>query len=218
MILSDFLSRQKHDKSDPHEIIPISFNMQEKLHTRYNNIHENDKNIHLIQMRSQSKTNGTVLPKVHGVHKGVNLNVHPEKQIIKPVVTPVQSHVSTVSKDQYHVKPRLGQGRVGIKKKMFRFPMPQTCDKPEQPKLLPGRWPIIQIAERPFLQPPQIDVQPKTISKVPFKEKSIFPERSVQHTDQVVPNSMVPKIVLEHVKKTLSLDDLITRSKTRNKI
>ena len=28
MILSNFLSRQKHDDSNPHEIIPISFNMQ----------------------------------------------------------------------------------------------------------------------------------------------------------------------------------------------
>ena len=28
MILSDFLSREKHDNSNPHEIIPISFNMQ----------------------------------------------------------------------------------------------------------------------------------------------------------------------------------------------
>ena len=27
MILSDFLSRQKYDNSNPHEIIPISFNM-----------------------------------------------------------------------------------------------------------------------------------------------------------------------------------------------
>ena len=31
MILSDFLSRQKHDDSNPHEIIPISFNMQHVL-------------------------------------------------------------------------------------------------------------------------------------------------------------------------------------------
>ena len=27
MIISDFLSRQKHDDSNPYEIIPISFNM-----------------------------------------------------------------------------------------------------------------------------------------------------------------------------------------------
>ena len=32
MILSDFLSRQKHDDSDPHEIIPISFNRYNALH------------------------------------------------------------------------------------------------------------------------------------------------------------------------------------------
>ena len=29
MILSDFLSRQGTDKSDPHEIIPISFDMKD---------------------------------------------------------------------------------------------------------------------------------------------------------------------------------------------
>ena len=28
MILCDFLFRQKHDDSNPYEIIPISFNMQ----------------------------------------------------------------------------------------------------------------------------------------------------------------------------------------------
>ena len=32
MILSDFLSRQKHDDSNPHEIIPISFTMHNVLH------------------------------------------------------------------------------------------------------------------------------------------------------------------------------------------
>ena len=40
MIFSDFLSRQKHDDSNPHEIIPISFNMQNVLHSRYYNIGE----------------------------------------------------------------------------------------------------------------------------------------------------------------------------------
>ena len=38
MILSCFLSRQKHDDSNPHEIIPISFNMQSILHDRYYNM------------------------------------------------------------------------------------------------------------------------------------------------------------------------------------
>ena len=32
MILSNFLSRQIHDTSDPHEIIPTSFKMYKALH------------------------------------------------------------------------------------------------------------------------------------------------------------------------------------------
>ena len=35
MVLSDFLSRQKHDDSYPHEIIPISFNMYNTLYETY---------------------------------------------------------------------------------------------------------------------------------------------------------------------------------------
>ena len=37
MVLSDFLSRQKHDDSDsdPHEIIPVSFNMYNALYKIY---------------------------------------------------------------------------------------------------------------------------------------------------------------------------------------
>ena len=38
MILSDFLSRKKHDESNPHEIIPISSNMLGVLQDKYYNI------------------------------------------------------------------------------------------------------------------------------------------------------------------------------------
>ena len=38
MILSNFLSRQKHDDSNPNEIIPISFNMHNALYGKYYNI------------------------------------------------------------------------------------------------------------------------------------------------------------------------------------
>ena len=37
MVLSDFLSRQNHNDSNPHEIIPISFNMYKLLHEKYYN-------------------------------------------------------------------------------------------------------------------------------------------------------------------------------------
>ena len=35
MVLSDFLSRQNNDDSNPHEIIPISFNMHKLLQANY---------------------------------------------------------------------------------------------------------------------------------------------------------------------------------------
>ena len=53
MILSDFLSCQKNDNSNPHKIIPISFNMCQVLDDSY----YNEK--YLIQMRSQAKSSGS---------------------------------------------------------------------------------------------------------------------------------------------------------------
>ena len=47
MILSDFLSRQEIDKSDPHEIIPISFDMKAILNEKYYKIEEEGK--YLVQ-------------------------------------------------------------------------------------------------------------------------------------------------------------------------
>ena len=43
MILSNFLSRQTHDDSDPHDIIPISFNMHNMLHERYYKIEAKER-------------------------------------------------------------------------------------------------------------------------------------------------------------------------------
>ena len=48
MILSDFLSRQEIDKSNPHEIIPISFDMKTILNDRYYNVEE-EKGKYLVQ-------------------------------------------------------------------------------------------------------------------------------------------------------------------------
>ena len=52
MILSDFLSRQIKDDSDPHEIIPISFNIREILQENYHNI---IANTYMVQTRAQAK-------------------------------------------------------------------------------------------------------------------------------------------------------------------
>ena len=48
MILSDVLSRQEIDKSNPHEIIPISFDMKTILNDRYYKVEEG-KGKYLVQ-------------------------------------------------------------------------------------------------------------------------------------------------------------------------
>ena len=53
MILSDILSRQKHDNSNPHKIILILFNMQNILQSRYYNINEREGK-YLVQIGSQA--------------------------------------------------------------------------------------------------------------------------------------------------------------------
>ena len=49
MILSDFLSRQGTDKSDQHEIIPISFDMKAILNDKYYNVEEEEESKYLVQ-------------------------------------------------------------------------------------------------------------------------------------------------------------------------
>ena len=98
MILSDFLSRQKNNDSNPHEIIPISFNMCQVLDDTY----YCDK--YLIQTRSQAKSNGIKVPEVHGIGMNLDPNLKPEKQHIIP---------KQGSKERLHI----GQGRVGSRRK-----------------------------------------------------------------------------------------------------
>ena len=52
MILSDFLSRQIENDSNPHEIIPISFNIWEILQESY---HRMVMDTYNVQMRAQAK-------------------------------------------------------------------------------------------------------------------------------------------------------------------
>ena len=61
MVLSDFLSRQHGDSSNPHEVIPISFNMAKVLQQNY----QNYAKTYLVQTRSQSKANNARLSDTH---------------------------------------------------------------------------------------------------------------------------------------------------------
>ena len=81
MVLSDFLSRQRHDNSNPHEIIPISFNMQSILQSKYYNIGKEHVGKSLVLTRSQGKSSGISLPEGHSVGKGLDLNILPESRL-----------------------------------------------------------------------------------------------------------------------------------------
>ena len=98
MILSDFLSRQKIDNSNLHEIIPLSFNICWILDNNY----YSEK--YLIQTRPQAKTSGIKPPEVHGVGKNLDPNLKPEKQ-------------HAISKQGSMERPHVGPGRTGLRKK-----------------------------------------------------------------------------------------------------
>ena len=65
---------------------------------------------------------------------------------------------------------------------MFKFPVSQPLYKPEQLKLLPGRKPIIQIAERP--------IPSKTRSKVSTPENSGLHHKVIPIPDYTIPQTM----------------------------
>ena len=66
MVLSDFLSRQNNNNSDPHEIIPISFNMHKVYQENFYKIDS-----YLVQTQSQARCSGIKLPEVHGMRKKI---------------------------------------------------------------------------------------------------------------------------------------------------
>ena len=79
------------------------------LQYRYYNL-EGEKERYMIQTRSQTKASGVQLPEVHGTKKGLDPHKILEKQL-QPVVKPA-----------IEKKPRLGQGRAGIKRKVKLAP------------------------------------------------------------------------------------------------
>ena len=85
MILSDFLSRQNVNDSNPHQIIPFSFNLRTVLQDKYHNL-EGENERYMIQARSQMKASGVQLPEVHGSRKGLDPHKIPEKQP-QPIVS-----------------------------------------------------------------------------------------------------------------------------------
>ena len=70
------------------------------LQEKYYDIGRSER--YLVQTRSQVKSSRIKLPEVHGVSKGLDPNIQPEKQVSKPLV-----------KEISQIKPWIGKGRVG---------------------------------------------------------------------------------------------------------
>ena len=104
MILSDFLSRQDPGDEDTKEIIPISFNMRSVLQDKYYNVNESEEK-YMVQTRLQMKASGVQLPEVHGSRKRLDPHRIPEKQ---------PQPITGLDVDR---KPRIGQGRAGVRRK-----------------------------------------------------------------------------------------------------
>ena len=144
MILSNFLSRQKIDDNDTNEIILISFNVRSVLQDKCYSLDE-EKEKYMVQTRSQTKASGVQLPEVHGSRKGLDPHKIPEKQP-QPIIG--------LDVDR---KPRLGQGRAGVRRKI---------------KALPSSYPRPGTSKsRPIVIKDEADpISPKPMSEIPRSE------------------------------------------------
>ena len=124
MVLSDSLSRQNNYNSNPLEIIPLHFNIHKVLQENFYNIDS-----YLVQTRCQAKSSGIKLPEVHSMRKHLDPYIKLEKQ-----------HNNSIKGSV--VKPCIGQGRAGLKRKRSD-PINETINPPsELSQKIPGKTKI----------------------------------------------------------------------------
>ena len=128
MVLSDFLSRQQTDDSNPHELIPISFSLKDQVSDYFFHIDNENKSprtdTYLVQTRLQVRSSGIRLPEIHGANKGVDPHAQPGKQRLFPI-----QNVNKGTPTHPIPKPRIGQGRAGLRRKV-KAPLPITSPHP----------------------------------------------------------------------------------------
>ena len=184
MVLSDFLSRQKTDDSNPHELIPISFSLRDQVSDYFyhidngNNLPRKDK--YLVQTRSQVRASGIRVPEIHGANKGLDPHVQPGKQKSFPIQT-----VNKGMPTHPIPKPRIGQGRAGIRRKV-KAPLPIAS-----PHLLPIQ-PITEHDSRTAMPLPEPTNQSQS-----HVQSQIWPRQLSQHhpiDPAQIPQQIGPKI------------------------
>ena len=131
MVLSDFLSRQKMDDSNPHKIIPISFTLRSQVDNHFYRINKKTNqpktDEYLVQTRSQAKSSGIEVLETHGTNKGLNPHVKLGKQ--RPLPSLPTHNVHKGLPTHPIPKSRIGQGRARLRRKVKTnqpIPLPPT--------------------------------------------------------------------------------------------
>ena len=152
MVLSDFLSRQRTDSSNPHEIIPISFTLKYLMGNNFyqinnvNDISQPKTSKYLIQTRLQTKSCGIKVPEIHGMNNGLNPHIKPGKQRPLPTLpmhniplTLLTQPVDKGSPTHLIPKPTIGHGRPRLRRKIkTNQPIPLPKQMLAQPILTPA--------------------------------------------------------------------------------
>ena len=165
MVLSDFLSRQRTDDSNPHELIPISYTLRNQIDDHFYQINSRTDqpktDRYFVQTRSQAKSSGVKIPEIHSANKGLDPHVQPGKQRPLPLL-PIQS---VVKGSPMHPipKPRIGQGRARQRRKVKTHqPISLPHQSPAQPITKHVQKTVITLPETTAQS--QIDVLPQPVS------------------------------------------------------
>ena len=161
LILADFLSRIRSDRSDPNKVIPISF-IDMAAHHKFL-VHTLNSRV----TRSAAKKAGLEMPSVHGINKRLDPHCKPEHQIDldpKPKDLPAPVHPPQAQKQIKRLATPLSATQVASRKlidhsvKILRNKKEQTPQPLSQsPLKLPQMDPLTPTAPPPPLLPIAID-------------------------------------------------------------
>ena len=232
MILSDFLSRPEIDKGNPHEIIPIPFDMKTILNDRYYKVEE-EKGKYLVETQSQTKESGIKVPEVHGTKKGLDPNLRPEwlvrksqklvekSRIEKEGIDPsrqgcqIIDNISTGQRKEIR-KSNIEQDRENIPKQGYD---PQESKLPIYPNQIAK--PIPKLTERVTQNDRQADLKLDLELNRDFEENSPYQEGIISeiyqrpHKSQIVdPPELVDlvnteRIVQRYLPKQTDIDKIL---------
>ena len=188
------MSRQQGDKSDPHKIIPISFNMNEILKRNYQNI---VKDTFIVQTRSQTKSRGGKRPTLQGATKSSNKR----RKEIKPVV--INDALTITALDDIDTQSQNTQTRLPCD--LTRPGVRQTPTYSQPIIRLPPRPPDL-IGKRNYGADTGIDPNLDFEENSPHQEGIITDQSSIEQPQELVDLADSKKLVQKYLPKQVDID------------